>query len=377
MILYFGGMPDPIGTPLILFVLLSVIGYVRFHCRPSTLDSDAAPRGFRTCGSVRLARLRHRSDLPGSLCRDAASCRVAVDSCVRGGRLRAVCGLYAYITLATNSPWTWMLPLFARHTTLTDIPEFTLMQWFGNAIALNRMLHTLALMTACGLWVAILGFRIRRSQPGATVARLLIVWGGLCILIGNKAAYWHEFVWMFLTPGLAVSTALLIESLFRVTERYRVAPVMRISMAIAGAMFAGWTAYHTFQRLYPRTRAVPFTPIEMGEAIRAAAPDPGDLALVIGGDGGTGGPDVVLGAPCAPSSMCGRFRRSRSATASRNCGRSSLQFRRAALGCNGIGHRVSAHLGQRVRARARYTSKSGIPRCHSPQLCRKSLRSSR
>jgi hypothetical protein len=105
-----------------------------------------------------------------------------------------------------------MLPLFARHTTLTDIPPFTLMQWFGNAIALNRMLHTLALMTACGLWVAILGFRIRRSQPSATVARLLIVWGGLCIVIGNTAAYRHEFVWMFLTPGLAVSTALLIES---------------------------------------------------------------------------------------------------------------------------------------------------------------------
>ena len=59
-------------------------------------------------------------------------------------------------------------------------------------------------------------------------------------------------------------------------------------MAIAGAMFAGWTAYHTFQRLYPTTRPVPFTPIEMGEAIRAAAPDPGDLALVIGGDGGPG-----------------------------------------------------------------------------------------
>ena len=57
------------------------------------------------------------------------------------------------------------------------------LQWFGNAIALNRMLHTLALMTACGIWVTILGFRIRRSQPGATVARLLIMWGGLCILI--------------------------------------------------------------------------------------------------------------------------------------------------------------------------------------------------
>jgi hypothetical protein len=288
MILYFGGMPDPIGTPLILFVLFSVLGYLRFHRNPrlSTLMPFLGAFGLAGLCDwpayvmapiflVHFVATRPRAEWPWILAFAAAACGLFA-------------GLYAYITLATHSPWTWMLPLFARHSTLTDIPQFTLMQWFGNAIALNRMLHTLALMTACGLWVAMFGFRIRRSQPGATVARLLIVWGGLCILIGNRAAYGHEFVWMFLTPGLAVSTALLIESLFRVTERYRVAPVMRISMAIAGAMFAGWTAYQMFQRLYPTTRPVPFTPMEMGEAIRAAAPDPGDLALVIGGDGGPG-----------------------------------------------------------------------------------------
>ena len=34
MTLFFGGMPDPSGTPLILFILLSVLGYLRFHGEP-------------------------------------------------------------------------------------------------------------------------------------------------------------------------------------------------------------------------------------------------------------------------------------------------------------------------------------------------------
>ena len=156
------------------------------------------------------------------------------------------------------------------------------------AFILNRMLHTLALLTACGLWLVIFGFRFRHQQAGATVARLLIAWGVTCVVIGNTAAYTHESIWIFLTPGIAVSTALLIEWLFLVTEQYLVAPVMGLGVALIMAMFATWTGSTTFRRLYPTTPAAPFTPMEMGQAIQAAAPDPGDLALVIGGDGGPG-----------------------------------------------------------------------------------------
>ena len=134
-----------------------------------------------------------------------------------------------------------MLPLFARHSTVGGVPPFTLMQWLGTAFALNRMLHTLALIIACGLWLVIFGFRFRRPPAGATVARLLIAWGVTCILIGNKAAYTHEFIWIFLTPGIAVSTALLIEGLFHFTERYRVAPATGVGVALVVAMFATWT----------------------------------------------------------------------------------------------------------------------------------------
>ena len=162
------------------------------------------------------------------------------------------------------------------------------MQWLGTAFTLNRMLHMLALVIACGLWLVIFGFRFRRPQAGATVARLLIAWGVTCIVIGNTAAYTHAFVWIVLTPGIAVSTALLIEWLFHVTDQHRVAPVTGIGVALGVALFAAWTASTTFSRLYPTTPAAPFTPVEMGQAIKAAAPGPGDLALVVGGDGGPG-----------------------------------------------------------------------------------------
>ena len=92
----------------------------------------------------------------------------------------------------------------------------------------------------------------------------------------------------FSRPGIAISAALLIEWLFLFAERSRVAPVTGVGVVLIAAMFATWTGYTTFRRLYPTTPVAPFSPMEMGQAIRAAAPDPGDLALVVGGDGGPG-----------------------------------------------------------------------------------------
>ncbi len=288
LILYFGGMPDVIGTPLILFILLSVLGYLRFHREPrlSTFTPFVAAFVLASLCDwpayvmapifvAHFIATRPRLEWPWILTFGVAASALFA-------------AVYVYIALATHSPWTWMLPLFARHSTVGGVPPFTLMQWLGTTFALNRMLHTLALIIACGLWLVIFGFRFRRPQAGATVARLLIAWDVTCILIGNKAAYTHEFIWIFLTPGIAVSTALLIEWLFHFTERYRVAPVTGVGVALVVAMFATWTGYTTFERLYPKIPTTPFTPMEMGQAIKAAAPDRGDLALVVGGDGGSG-----------------------------------------------------------------------------------------
>ena len=288
MILYFGGMPDVIGTPLILFILLAVLGYLRFHREPRLSTFVPFFAAF-ALGSLcdwpayviapvfvaHFVGTRPRSEWPWIMAFGGAACVLFAT-------------VYVYIALATQSSWTWMLPLFARHSALGGVPSFTPMQWLSTAFALNRMFHTLILMIACGLWLVMFGFRFHRPHGGATVARLLLAWGALCIMIGTTAAYHHQFVWMFLTPGIAVSTALLIEWVFRVSDKHRVAPITGVAVAIGVAMFASWTASTTFNRLYPTIPDAPFTPVEMGQAIRAAAPDPGDVALVVGGDGGPG-----------------------------------------------------------------------------------------
>ena len=287
MALYFGGMPDVIGTPLILFILLSVLGYLRFHREPRLSTFVAFFMAFvlaslcdwpaYVIAPVFLAHFvatRPHGEWAWILAFGGAACALFA-------------AVYVYITLATHSSWTWMLPLFARHSSLGGVP-FTPMQWLGTAFALNRMLHTPVLMLACGLWLVMFAFRFRGPQAGATVARLLLAWGAMCIMIGTTAAYNHQFVWIFLTPGIAVSTALLIDWLFRVTEQYRIGPITGMGVALGVAMFASWTASTTFNRLYPTIPAAPFTPMEMGQAIQAAAPDPGDVALVVGGDGGPG-----------------------------------------------------------------------------------------
>ena len=288
MMLFFGGMPDPSGTPLILFILLSVVGYLRFHAEPrlSTFMPFFAAFGIASLcdwpgyviAPVFLAHFivtKPRTEWPWIVAFGGAACALFA-------------AVYVYITLATHSPWTWMLPRFARHSTAVGAQAFTLMEWLGTAFDFNRRLHTVALLIASGLWLVIFGVRFRRPPAGATVARLLIAWGVACVVIGNTAAYTHESIWIFLTPGIAVTTALLIEWLCLVAEQHRVAAVMGPGVALVVAAFATWTAYTTYGRLYPTTPAAPFTPMEMGQAIQAAAPGSGDLALVVGGDGGPG-----------------------------------------------------------------------------------------
>ena len=148
----------PIGTPLILFVLLSVLRYSHFiQPRLSTLMP------FLGLSDLRVSAIgRHRPAPIFPVHFVATRPRAQWLWILRcGGRLRAVCSPIRLHHPSTYSPWTWMLPSCLATLPSTHISQFTLMQWFGNAIALNRMLHTLVLMTACGLWVAY----VRISDP--------------------------------------------------------------------------------------------------------------------------------------------------------------------------------------------------------------------
>jgi hypothetical protein len=192
--------------------------------------------------------------------------------------------LYIYIALATNSPWNWMVPLITKHSAIGGKAPFTLSQWFATAMVDNRARHTLPLLVGSGLWLITLGPRIRLSQPGATVARILIAWGILHVSIGRVGVYTDEVWWSPLTPGLAVSAALLVDSILRAADGRQFSHVANSVAALLIVLFASWTGLTTFKELYPRKLDDPFTTVELGQAVRAAAPNPNDLALLVGGD---------------------------------------------------------------------------------------------
>ena len=252
MILKFGGMPEVIGTPLILFVLLAVLTYRRFHGDPRVSTFAFFLAAFALAGlcdwpafvmvpvfAAHFVMTKPRTEWRWIVTFGAGACALFV-------------AVYAYVALATHSPWYWMLQLLGRHSSVAGGQGFTLTEWLAAAYGLNRMLHTLVLLVPSGLWLMLFGFRVRHSQPGAAVARLLLAWGALCILAANKTAYSHEFMWIVLTPGIAVSTALLVEWLFQASAQRGVFGPMATLAALGLTMFASWTAYATLRTLLPR-----------------------------------------------------------------------------------------------------------------------------
>ena len=212
MSLYFGGLPEVVGMPLVLFVLLSTLCYLNFHERPGLPTFVPLVMAFALAGLsdwpafiivpvflVHFLVTRPRREWRWILAFGCMSCALFA-------------ALYVYIALATKAPWDWMVPLFLKHSTSRADSPLTVRGWVATAVAYNRARHTLPLLVASGVWVITRGFPRRRSQPGATAARLLIAWGLLHVLIGRHGVYEHEWWWSPLTPGIAISAALVIDS---------------------------------------------------------------------------------------------------------------------------------------------------------------------
>ena len=284
MTLYFGGFPDVIGMPLILFVLLSVSAYLRFHHDPGVATLVPFVAAFLVAGVcdweayiivpvflTHFVTTKPFRQWPWIIAFCLAACAVFA-------------AVYVYIAVATNSPWDWMAPLFSRRSAIVGENRFTIGEWLRAALAFNRTYHTLALLFTGTVWIVMFGWRFRRAEAGATVARLLLAWGVLYVLIGSKAVYDHEWPWLLLTPGIVAATALLIEWMRDLVASRGFAAAGNGIVAALLVCFASWSAYTTFKLLYPVERVRLETPMEMGRAIQAAAPDPADVALLVTGD---------------------------------------------------------------------------------------------
>jgi hypothetical protein len=280
MVLYYGGQPEVLGMPMVLFVLLTAFAYLHLHREPG-------PRTFALL--VGVLALAAASDWPAFI---IVPVLVGHFAATRPRRTWpwvlafAVCAgvifvlLNIYIALAAGLPWNWMVPLVKGRAAVGVKTPFTAREWLRIAWLFNVHFHTGPLIAAAVLWLIVYGVRVRQVQPGATVARLLLAWGALHVLIGRQGVYNHEWWWWPLTPGIAVASGLLVDGMLATFERRKATLLSPIVAGMAIAMFAGWTAHRAYGELYPSHQDDPFTTLELGRAIQAAAPGPNDLAML-------------------------------------------------------------------------------------------------
>jgi len=298
MNLYFGGMPEVLGAPLVFFSLLAVDGYLSLHDRPTTRRLAWLSGAFAAAALcdwpafflvpvllIHFMATRPRRSWGWMLAFGAVAFAVFV-------------AVYVYIALAARLPWNWMVPLFLHRSAIGTSP-FTTWQWWSTAVTFNRHLHTAPVLVLSALWL-LTDFLPPRFQarwslsetmwPGG--ARILIAWGLLHVVVGRQGVFNHEWWWWMLTPGLAVTAALLLDSIVTILEQRwsstprakAIRPHRGYGAPVAAAaiiVFTLWTSVSTYKELFPDRRDERFTTRELGEAIRAAAPQRDDLALLV------------------------------------------------------------------------------------------------
>jgi hypothetical protein len=280
MVLYFGGQPEVLGMPLVLFAIVTVFAYLHFHREPKPLTVALLT------GSFTLAAL---SDWPAFILVPVFVGHFVTTQPRRTWPWVLAWATWAgvvfvllnlYIALAASLRWDWMLPLLKGRTAIGMKAPFTAPEWFRMAWAFNVHFHTAPLLAAACLWLIARGVRIWDAQPGDIVARLLLTWGGLHALIGRQGVYNHEWWWWPLTPGIAIASGLLVDRLLAMLERRHASRLPHIVVGIAIAVFAVRTTIRAYRELYTSHRDDPFTTVELGRAIQTAAPDPNDLAML-------------------------------------------------------------------------------------------------
>src|SRR4030095_15020753 len=114
-----------------------------------------------------------------------------------------------------------------------------------------------------------------------TVGRLLLAFGMLHVVLGRQGVFNHEWWWSPLTPGLAVATALLVDRYLTLADRRHIGGIAQALAAALVLTFAVWTSAMSLKELFPHQRNARFTTVDLGVAIRAAAPEPHDVALLV------------------------------------------------------------------------------------------------
>lgn len=280
MALIFGGQSEVLGMPLVLFALLTVMAYLRFHRAPTRAALAGLMGAFTLAAftdwpafilapllTTHFGLTRPRRQWPWMLTWSAYVC--------------ALFGLlYLYIMWAAALPWSWMLPLLKGRTAIGVNAPFTAREWLQTTWTFNLHLHTAPLLAATCLWLLSRLARPRVPQAGTRAAMLLLAWGTLHVLIGRQGVFNHEWWWWPLTPGIAVASGLLVDGMLVGLERRRRSWAPQAIAAIAVILFAVWTTHESYGQLSGSHQEDAFTTMDLGRAIQVAAPEPNDLAML-------------------------------------------------------------------------------------------------
>lgn len=292
MVLFYGGQPEVLGMPLILFALLSVLAYLHWRRRPEWR------RWLLLCGAFALAAM---SDWPAFILVPVVSGHM-IWSWHRSGRrewrefFRAGgFGLFgtallmiivAYIVWATGQGWNELLKQVLVRAGFVHSGEgvrgtFTAVQWLAVAWRDNLSRHTLPVLLLALLWLAAWGWRGRDDEGAATL--LLLSWAGLHVVIGRQGIYVHDWWWWPLTPGLAMAAALGLDRAIELIPRRVSDQWVTSAAALLLVGFATWTAWRTLPAFYSERYIhgpLDYSVVEMGQAIQAASADPNAPVIV-------------------------------------------------------------------------------------------------
>jgi hypothetical protein len=278
MTIYFGGQPDCINTQLAFLMLLTLAAYQHLHAQPSVR------RIILLCLAFLPAAL---TDWPAFYIVPVIAGHYALTRPWRRWVWMVPFGLFsiaAFVLVYGQAAvvlhdWLWMSDKLARRALSTQSDRnttYSWIEWLGGIWRHNHKHHTIPILALGGLWLVLIGRKIRSGDAATTITRLALAVALLHVLIGRQGVLVHDWWWWVLTPGLAMAAGLMVEWLLDGVPVGSPRLATSILTPLLMVSFAGWSLWTVWPDMFgplPTQGGLNYSTRELGQAIRVAGPD--------------------------------------------------------------------------------------------------------